>query len=110
MLNNENFNLENDFVEKLKRLEVDSVGIESKVDKLRDEKAALLDEIVEAEKQICLWERKIQLEREMQETIDPSIGQSEVEQMKKEIHRMELILTQLKKQQEVLIQEMERAV
>lgn len=46
----------------------------------------------------------------MLETIDPNIGQSEVEQMKKEIHRMELIFTQLKKQQEVLIQEMERAV
>lgn len=46
----------------------------------------------------------------MQETIDPSIGQAEVEQMKKEIHRMELIFTSLKKQQEVLIQEMERSV
>jgi len=26
----------------------------------------------------------------MQETIDPTIGQAEVQQMKKEIHRMEL--------------------
>mmetsp|Transcript_58702 Transcript_58702/g.127472 ORF Transcript_58702/g.127472 Transcript_58702/m.127472 type:complete len:156 (-) Transcript_58702:404-871(-) len=87
-----------------------SLELEQKVDVLREKKKEILDKIVEAEKQICLWERKIQLEKEMQETVDPSIGQAEVEQMKKEIHRMELIFTSLKKQQEVLIQEMERAV
>lgn len=46
----------------------------------------------------------------MQETIDPSIGQAEVQQMKKEIHRMELRFDQLKKKQEAMIQEMERSV
>jgi len=91
-------------------MEGESISLEKRVQKLRDDKQEILDKIVEAEKQICLWERKIQLEKEMQETVDPSIGQAEVEQMKKEIHRMELIFTSLKKQQEVLIQEMERAV
>lgn len=109
-LNQDNKFIEQDFVLKLKEMEKDSLDMEKKVEKLRTDKQDILDKIVEAEKQICLWERKIQLEKEMQETVDPSIGQAEVEQMKKEIHRMELIFTSLKKQQEVLIQEMERAV
>jgi hypothetical protein len=29
---------------------------------------------VEAERQILLWERKITLEKEMQEALDPTIG------------------------------------
>lgn len=33
---------------------------------------------MEAEKQILLWERKIQLEKEMQEALDPNVGQSEL--------------------------------
>lgn len=109
-LTNDNFNFETVFLERLKEMEEESVRLESKIETLKTEKADILQEIVEAERQICLWERKIQLEKEMQETIDPSIGQAEVEQMKKEIHRMELRYSQLTKKQEVLIQEMERAV
>lgn len=109
-LTNDNFNFETAFLERLKEMEEESVRLESKIENLKTEKADILQEIVQAERQICLWERKIQLEKEMQETIDPSIGQAEVEQMKKEIHRMELRYAQLQKKQEVLIQEMERAV
>lgn len=58
-LNNENFNLENEFMEKLKEMEKDSVNIEVNIDKLKEEKADLLADIVEAERQILLWERKI---------------------------------------------------
>lgn len=34
--------------------------------------------IVEVEKQILLWEKKISLERETQETLDPDYGQGEI--------------------------------
>jgi len=64
---------------------------------LKEEKADILAEIVEAERQLLLWERKIQLEREMQDALDPNIGQSEIVDMKKEIHRMELRYQQLRK-------------
>ena len=53
-------------------------------------------EIVEAERQILLWERKITLEKEMQEALDPTIGQTEIVAMRMEIHRMELRLNVLK--------------
>jgi len=108
-LTNENFNFETEFLEKLKELELCSSELDIRIDSIKEQKATILQEIVECERQICLWERKIQLEREMQETIDPSIGQAEVQQMKKEIHRMELRFDQLRKKQEA-IQEMENAV
>ena len=37
-----------------------------------------------------LWERKIQLAKEMRETVDSETGQAELQAMKAEIHRMEV--------------------
>ena len=64
-LKNDNFNLENEFKQKLKELENDSIKLENNIGDLKEDKAEILSEIVEAERQILLWERKIQLEKEM---------------------------------------------
>lgn len=109
-LDNENYNIESEFIEKLKDMEKESVYLEVEIDRIKDEKAQLLSEIVESEKQILLWERKIHLEKEMQETLDPNYGQKEIQELKKEIHRMELRLEDIRKKQEKVIIEMERAV
>ena len=37
-----------------------------------------------------LWERKIQLAKEMREMVDSEAGQAEIKAMKTEIHRMEV--------------------
>lgn len=42
-----------------------------------------------------LWERKIQLEKEMAAVMDPTVGQDVVGEMRKEIHRMQLRLGEL---------------
>ena len=65
---------------------------------------------MKAERQILLWERKITLEKEMQDALDPTIGQTEIVLMRKEIHRMQLRYDQLKKRQEEMIKDMERAI
>ena len=44
------------------------------MDELKLEKAKILEETMECERQILLWERKIELEKEMQETLDPNVG------------------------------------
>ena len=77
---------------------------------LQAEKKELLSEIIESERQIQLWERKIQLERETQEALDPTVGTDVVGAMKKEIHRMQLRHRELLRKQEMLIKEMERAI
>jgi len=109
-LKNENFHIQSEFVQKLKELESFNVKLELDIDSLKEEKAELLQNIVEAERQLLLWERKIQLEKEIQDALDPEIGQSEIKLLKKDIHRMELRLDELRKRQEQTIQEMERAV
>lgn len=63
----------------------------------------VLSEIVETEKQIMIWERRLELEREMQAALEPSSDENAVRSMRKEIHRMELTLNDLHRQQESLI-------
>ncbi|PHJ22551.1 m protein [Cystoisospora suis] len=82
--------------------------IDGSVQNIKEEKAKLEEELIEAERQIMLWERKIFLEKEMHEALDPAVGQSELTAMNKEIHRMQLRLEQLKKYQEQLLSEMQR--
>nr|XP_021522037.1 LOW QUALITY PROTEIN: coiled-coil domain-containing protein 40-like [Aotus nancymaae] len=60
--------------------------------------------------QIMLWEKKIQLAKEMRSSVDSEIGQPEIQAMKGEIHRMKVKLGQLLKQQEKMICAMEMAV
>lgn len=109
-LTNDNFHAEVDFMEKLKELEKESDSLTAKKEELKAEKDRLFEDIVETERQIMLWEKKIQLERETQAALDPEYGQPEIRGMKKEIHRMELRLGQLQRQQEKMIQEMERTI
>jgi hypothetical protein len=109
-LQNDNINIDSEIVQKLKALEKESVGLELQIDRLKENKAELLQEIVEAERQILLWERKIQLQKEMQEKLDPNFGMSDIEKLKKQIHLMELNLNDIRKKQEQIIIEMERIV
>merc|ERR1712178_53857 len=102
--------METEFVAKLREIEGACVQVESTIESVKQEKADMTADIIEAERQVMLWERKIHLEKEMQHALDPSVGQVESTAMKKEIHRMELRLDQLKRRQEQMIMEMERAI
>jgi len=109
-LSNSNAMMETEFVAKLKEIESQCLTMEASVGQVKEEKAAMTADILEAERQVLLWERKISLEKEMQMALDPNVGQSDGTAMQKEIHRMELRLDQLKRRQEQMINEMERAI
>jgi len=102
--------MENDFLETLKEAEKNSIEMQNQVDSLTEEKERLLSSLVDSERQIMLWEKKIQLAKETRNTVDTEYGQGELKAMKCEIHRMQVRYNQLMKQQELLIQEMEKAV
>lgn len=106
----DNFVLETEIVGELKELEVEAVRLESRIEQSAEEKRQVLAEVVEAERQIMLWERKIQLEKETQAALDPEVGNDVVTAMKKEIHRMEHRHAELMRRQEALIQEMEKSI
>merc|ERR1712060_948894 len=109
-LANSNSMLESEFVQKLKEIENSCLDMERQVERVKEEKSNMTNEVLEAERQVLLWERKITLEKEMQEALDPNIGQADAQAMRKEIHRMELRLDQLKRRQEHMIIEMERTI
>lgn len=109
-LADDNFIMEHDFVFRLKELEAEAVGMEQQIVALKEQKEGLLLDVVEAEKQHMLIEKKIALERETQAALDPEVGAAEVRAMEREIHRMRLRYSQLQRRQEQMIGEMERAI
>ncbi|XP_013409019.1 coiled-coil domain-containing protein 40 isoform X1 [Lingula anatina] len=109
-LHQSNALMETDFILQLKESEMNSIQMQSKLDALKEEKERLLNSLVEAERQIMLWEKKAQLAKETRAAVDSEVGQGEIRAMKAEIHRMQVRYTQLMKQQEKMIQEMEKAV
>jgi chromosome segregation ATPase len=102
--------VEIEFKEKLKQMENDSVRLELEIEVLREEKADTLTQILEVERQIQLWERKIALEEKMQDIIKPDKGLKEIDEMKSMIHRQDLLYTKLKLEEEKVIKNMEMAI
>ena len=110
LLQNANYVLEMECVEELKALERESVSLQASIAEIRSSKATILDQIMDTERQALLWEKKIQLDKETREALDPTVGQQETITMEKEIHRMTLRQEALAREQERLSIEMERAV
>ncbi|KAJ3279438.1 Coiled-coil domain-containing protein 40 [Borealophlyctis nickersoniae] len=105
-----NLGLEQEFRAKLKQAELDSIRMEQQVEAIKAEKARALQGLIEAERQMMLWEKKIQLAKETQAALDPNIGATEIKEMEAEIHRMKLRHGSLLKLQEKMIAEMEKSV
>jgi chromosome segregation ATPase len=104
------FDVEIQFKEKLKQMENESVRLEIEIEVLREEKTDTLTQILEVERQIHLWERKIQLEEKMQEIIKPDKGIKEIDKMKSDLHKQDLKYKRLKQEQEKVIKSMEMAI
>jgi hypothetical protein len=66
LLANETFTLETSIVASLKEMEEEMVHLGGKIEAARAEKRELLSDVVDMERQIMLWERKIALEKETQ--------------------------------------------
>ncbi|KAM7418487.1 hypothetical protein PAMA_015890 [Pampus argenteus] len=107
-LEQENALMETDFFHRLKEAEQESIEMQMKQEKTQEEKERLLNSLVEAERQIMLWEKKTQLLKETRSAVDSGVGDTQM--MKAEIHRMEVRLNQLMKQQERLLRESEETV
>jgi chromosome segregation ATPase len=112
-LANSTFVARQEFTVELQELKAQSIAFEEKHAELQELERVLLDDVCELQEQILYWEKKVQLEREAQQAIDPTGGEgneSEQQKMKNEIHRMELRLRALRRTEEDMIKEMERAI
>lgn len=77
---------------------------------VKEERERLIGELMECERQIVLWERKITLETETQEALDPTVGAAELASMSKDIARMRTRYEAVKREQERLVTAMELAI
>jgi chromosome segregation ATPase len=109
-LANDNFNLENDLVKRLLERKREAVQLESKIDLIREAKAELLSTVVEAERDVMFWEKKIQLANETALALDPTAGKEELIKMKKEIYIMEQRLANLQREQRRKVEEMQKLI
>ncbi|KAK8886296.1 Coiled-coil domain-containing protein 40 [Tritrichomonas musculus] len=105
-----NINMEADILNNLQKLEEEAAKAETQIEELAAARENLAEDLMETEKSIMMWEKKLQLAKEMREALDPNYGAAELKSMKKDISRMELRLKQIKKQQQLIIQEMEYAL
>eukprot|EP00945_MAST-04E_sp_MAST-4E-sp1_P000446 g446.t1 len=110
VLANDNYAMETEFINELKEMEEESIGLDRKIKALKEEKQELLKDIIECERQLLLWEKKIQLEKETQAALDPDVGMAESRAMEREIHRMRLRYEAIKRDQDRMVSEMERAI
>ena len=109
-LQNDNFVMEMECVDELKQAERECVSLQATINETKTLKLTILDEILDTERQALLWEKKILIDKETRDALDPTVGQQETLNMEKEVHRMELRLEALKREQERLSTEMEKAV
>ena len=96
-----------EFIAELRELEHVILAEQERLEHINHEKSRLQNELIETERLILLWERKIQLARETIAAVDSEVGQGEIKSMRSEIHRMELKFKELMLAQEALMKEME---
>ena len=109
-LMNTNAVTEREFALELKELDRDLAQMDAKIAEIRAAKKNLVNEIVEVERQVLLWEKKIRLEKETHAALHTSDDANEVRGMEKEISRMKHRLADIKRDQEVMMKEMEKAI
>ncbi|KAI3384755.1 hypothetical protein SNEBB_006992 [Seison nebaliae] len=108
-LQNANVRLETNFVMQLREAEKESIKLQNMINELDEEKNQLRDDLLTSEKQILLWEKKIQLAKEMKASVDTDMEEGDMREMKAEIHRMQIRYDELIKQQEDLSRKLEQA-
>jgi len=62
----------------LQDAELESIELQEKLGNLKEEKERLLNSLVEAERQIMLWEKKTQIAKETKATVDADFGRGEI--------------------------------
>ena len=105
-----NINFEAEILESLQKKEAEAAKAETQIERIANARESLADDLMETERSIMMLEKKLELAKEMREALDPNYGASELKSMKKEVSRMETRLKQIKKQQQVIVQEMEFAL
>ncbi|XP_054271339.1 coiled-coil domain-containing protein 40 [Macrosteles quadrilineatus] len=110
-LDNQNMVAQNQLICDLKDAEVRALTLQEEMCYLEIDKEEMRGRIVEAQRDLLAWERKLQMATEVKCSIDKARADGgEIAVMKSEIHRMEVRYAQLQKVQEKLAHDMEMCI
>eukprot|EP00744_Colponema_vietnamica_P006764 GILI01009806.1.p1 GENE.GILI01009806.1~~GILI01009806.1.p1 ORF type:complete len:781 (-),score=236.85 GILI01009806.1:84-2351(-) len=107
---NDAFLIENDLVKRLQELKREALQLEKKIEDIRNAKADVLAQILDAERDVMFWEKKIQIAKETEMALDPNIGKDEINRMKREIYIMEQRLGNIQRDQKHKIEAMQKLI
>jgi len=96
--------------EVLKEIEKEVEKLEIKIGESEQSKDGVLVKLLDVERQILSWEKKIQLEKDTHAALNSSEHVNQTKGMEKEIHRMHHRLELINYEEERMIREMELAV
>lgn len=109
-LTNGNSIMEKEFARDLQDLDRKWVQLDARLADIDSAKKHLLDQLVEAERQALHWEKKIQLEKETQAALHTSDDAKQIKGMEKEIDQMKKRLDGLRRDQERIMVDIEKAI
>ncbi|RZC34989.1 coiled-coil domain-containing protein 40, partial [Asbolus verrucosus] len=110
-MDKENEVMRQDYVYKLKDVELECLQLEDEIAQIEEDKVSMSAELIEMCRTSLEWEKKLLSAKETKTTmIEERSKEGEVGTMKAEIHRMNVRYSQLKKVQDVLVQDLEHCV
>ena len=109
-LTGENTALDKQFAGHLKDMRAVARRADKQLLELKEAQATLLEQVLEADLQVRMWQEKIRADRAAAEALDKDVGRAEIEHMQQEIHRMETLHNRLDRKHEALMVQMERAI
>nr|CAH7722539.1 unnamed protein product [Callosobruchus chinensis] len=110
-LDRNNILLQNHFDTKLKDAELAMLQIVADIEEIEEDKVSLSKELIEVNREALEWDKKLQLAREAVNSLrDEQNKEGEVGNMRQEIHKMEVILSGMKRAQEKLMKDLEHCI
>lgn len=110
-LDSYNFVKSREFEIQLGELELDTIKLENILSECEEEKTALANELIEKNREVLEWEKKLKMVLETKKNIKEENSKTgELGKMKLEIHRMEVRYSQLKKVSDQMITDLEHCV
>ena len=103
-------NLKSQFKTRMHERAVEGEVMQKQVEDNRLNLEEISSSIVECESAAIDWLRNITIESEMQNAVDPSVGKHQEDEVKREVHRMELRLSSLRTRQAEVARDLEMTV
>ena len=109
-LKNCNEVIEEEFLRQMREWERGMANLDTKISEIRAARDKIAKDIAGIERQALTWEKKVQIEKETQTALFTNNDAKEIAGMEKEIFRMKHRLGAIRRDHEITVREMEKAI